>query len=311
MTDVKENQVPVDVQMKNVEETEKNVDELNYLNQIREILMKGDEKGDRTGTGTISYFGMQARYSLRNGTMPLLTTKRVAWKAIVEELLWFIRGETNSKTLSAKGVKIWDANGSREFLDQYGFKHREEGDLGPIYGFQWRHFGAEYEGPNADYTGKGVDQLAELIQQIKTTPDSRRLILCAWNVKDVPQMALPPCHTLCQFYVQNGRLSCQLYQRSGDMGLGVPFNIASYSLLTHMIAHVCGLEAGEFVHTLGDAHIYSNHVEALKEQLKREPRPFPKIRFVGDIKSIDDFTFDSIQLDAYNPYPPIKMAMAV
>ncbi|CAD5230642.1 unnamed protein product [Bursaphelenchus okinawaensis] len=290
---------------------DKNVDELNYLNQIREILFKGYEKGDRTGTGTISHFGMQARYSLRNGNMPLLTTKKVHWKAIVEELLWFIKGETNSKTLSAKGVKIWDANGSREFLDQYGFKHREVGDLGPIYGFQWRHFGAEYEGPDADYTGKGVDQLAELIEQIKITPDSRRLILCAWNVKDIPEMALPPCHTLCQFYVRDGLLSCQLYQRSGDMGLGVPFNIASYSLLTHMIAHVCGLEADEFVHTLGDAHIYSNHIEPLKEQLKREPRPFPKIKIDQNIKSIDDFTFESIQLEGYDPYPPIKMAMAV
>jgi len=288
-----------------------NTDELYYLDHVREIMKKGSVRTDRTGTGTISIFGMQSRYSLRDSTMPLLTTKRVFWKAIVEELLWFIRGETNSKSLSAKGVKIWDANGSREFLDANGFGSREEGDLGPVYGFQWRHFGAEYEGPNADYNGKGVDQLADLIHQIKTQPDSRRLILCAWNVKDVPIMALPPCHTLCQFYVNDGELSCQLYQRSGDMGLGVPFNIASYSLLTHMMAHVTGLKAGEFVHTLGDAHVYSNHVDALNQQLERTPRPFPKIRFVGDIKTIDDFTTESIQLEGYNPYPTIKMDMAV
>ncbi|KAI6175423.1 Thymidylate synthase [Aphelenchoides bicaudatus] len=288
-----------------------NTEELQYLDQIRKIMVEGSTRTDRTGTGTVSIFGMQSRYSLRDSTMPLLTTKRVFWKAIVEELLWFIRGETNSKTLSARGVKIWDANGAREFLDSNGFKDREEGDLGPVYGFQWRHFGAEYQGPNADYTNKGVDQLADLINRIKTQPDSRRLILCAWNVKDVPIMALPPCHTLCQFYVNNGELSCQLYQRSGDMGLGVPFNIASYSLLTHMIAHVTGLKAGEFVHTLGDAHIYTNHVDALKQQLEREPLLFPKIRFNGDIKTIDDFTAESIQLENYNPHPTIKMDMAV
>ncbi|KAI6223063.1 Thymidylate synthase [Aphelenchoides fujianensis] len=288
-----------------------NTDELKYLDQIREIFARGTLRADRTGTGTLSIFGMQQRYSLRDSTMPLLTTKKVFWKAIVEELLWFIRGETNSKTLSERGVRIWDANGSRAFLDASGFSDREEGDLGPVYGFQWRHFGAEYEGPFADYAGKGVDQLAELIERIKRDPDSRRLILCAWNVKDVPIMALPPCHTLCQFYVSNGELSCQLYQRSGDMGLGVPFNIASYSLLTHMIAYVCGLKAGEFVHTLGDAHIYTNHKEALEEQLKREPRSFPRIRFEGDIKTIDDFTADSIKLEGYDPHPAIKMQMAV
>ncbi|KAI6211662.1 Thymidylate synthase [Aphelenchoides besseyi] len=301
-----------------------NRDELKYLDQIREILAHGHQKSDRTGTGTLSIFGMQQRYSLRNATMPLLTTKKVFWKAIVEELLWFIRGETNSKSLSERGVKIWDANGSRKFLDSIGFPEREVGDLGPVYGFQWRHFGADYEGPFADYKNKGVDQLADLIERIKKDPDSRRLILCAWNVKgqlavhclgvsalDIPLMALPPCHTLCQFYVSNGELSCQLYQRSGDMGLGVPFNIASYSLLTHMIAHVCGLKAGEFIHTLGDAHIYVNHKDALEEQLTREPRPFPRISFCGDIQSIDDFTADSIVLEGYDPWPMIKMQMAV
>ncbi|KAL3104793.1 hypothetical protein niasHT_023992 [Heterodera trifolii] len=279
------------------ESKEVNSDEMNYLRQVGEILSRGTVRTDRTGTGTISMFGMQTRYSLRGGTIPLLTTKKVFWKGIVEELLWFIRGETNAKTLSSRGVKIWDANGSRAFLDSAGFTDREEGDLGPVYGFQWRHFGAEYRGTDADYTGKGTDQLAELIQDIRTDPNSRRHILCAWNVTDIPQMALPPCHTLCQFYVSDGELSCQLYQRSGDMGLGVPFNIASYSLLTQMIAHVTGLKGGEFVHTLGDAHIYLNHVESLKEQMDRTPKPFPRIVFKrpdgNPITSIDDFTSEN------------------
>ncbi|KAJ1346625.1 hypothetical protein KIN20_001490 [Parelaphostrongylus tenuis] len=254
---------------------------------------------------------MQSRYNLRNNVMPLLTTKRVYWKGIVEELLWFIRGDTDSKRLSAKNVKIWDANGSREFLDSMGFTDREVGDLGPVYGFQWRHFGAEYKGPDANYDGKGVDQLAQVIQQIRTTPDSRRIILSAWNVSDLKIMALPPCHTLCQFYVNDQELSCQLYQRSGDMGLGVPFNIASYSLLTHMIAHVCGLKAGDFVHTLGDAHIYVNHIDALKIQLERAPTAFPTIEFGEGIREIDDFTSDKIFLKNYNPQGTIKMDMAV
>ena len=288
-----------------------NLDEKKYLDQIREILKNGKIRGDRTGTGTISIFGMQSRYNLRNDTIPLITTKRVFWRAIVEELLWFIRGETNSKTLSEKGVKIWDANGSRKFLDANGFNDREEGDLGPVYGFQWRHFGAEYKDFKTDYSGQGVDQLAQIIEQIKTDPESRRIILSAWNVKDLNKMALPPCHTICQFYVVDGELSCQLYQRSGDMGLGVPFNIASYALLTHILAKLTGLTAGDFVHTLGDAHVYSNHVDALQIQLKREPRPFPKIRFIGSFKRIEDIKLESIVLEGYNPHLPIKMEMSV
>ncbi|KAF5919196.1 hypothetical protein HPG69_003836, partial [Diceros bicornis minor] len=205
--------------------------ELQYLGQVEHILRCGFRKDDRTGTGTLSVFGLQARYNLRD-EFPLLTTKRVFWKGVLEELLWFIKGSTNANELSSKGVKIWDANGSRDFLDSLGFSTREEGDLGPVYGFQWRHFGAEY---------KDMDS-------------------------DLPLMALPPCHALCQFYVVNGELSCQLYQRSGDMGLGVPFNIASYALLTYMIAHITGLKPGDFVHTLGDAHIYLNHVDPLKMQ---------------------------------------------
>nr|XP_021135825.1 thymidylate synthase [Columba livia] len=242
---------------------------------------------------------------------PLLTTKRVFWKGVLEELLWFIKGSTNAKELSAKGVKIWDANGSREFLDKQGFSSREEGDLGPVYGFQWRHFGAEYKDMHTDYSNQGVDQLQKVIETIKTNPDDRRIIMCAWNPKDISLMALPPCHALCQFYVVNGELSCQLYQRSGDMGLGVPFNIASYSLLTYMIAHVTGLKPGEFIHTLGDAHVYLNHVEPLKVQLQREPRPFPKLRILRKVEDISDFKAEDFQIEDYNPHPPIKMEMAV
>ncbi|KHN73558.1 Thymidylate synthase [Toxocara canis] len=288
-----------------------NEDELKYLRQIRQIIEEGDTVIDRTGVGTRSIFGLHSTYSLRNGVIPLLTTKRVYWKGVVEELLWFIRGDTDAKRLSVKNVKIWDANGSREFLDGRGFTDRPEGDLGPIYGFQWRHFGAEYRGTEADYSGEGVDQLSDVIQQIKNNPNSRRIILNAWNVKDLSQMALPPCHTLAQFAVRNGELSCQMYQRSGDMGLGVPFNLASYGLLTHMIAHVCGLKTGFLHHVLGDAHVYLNHIGALNQQLTRQPRPFPTVRFEGKIEFIDDFTTESIILEGYRPMASIKMDMAV
>lgn len=286
-------------------------DEYQYIDELRRIMRYGNEKGDRTGVGTKSVFGTQCRYSLRDNTLPLLTTKRVFWKGILHELLWFIAGSTNAKELSAKGVKIWDANGSREFLDKQGLTGREEGDLGPVYGFQWRHFGAEYKDMHADYSGMGVDQLADVIHRIKTNPNDRRIILCAWNPKDLPQMALPPCHAFVQFYVANGELSCQLYQRSADMGLGVPFNIASYAMLTHMIAHVTGLKAGDFVHTMGDAHVYLNHIEPLQEQLSREPRPFPKLNINRKVDTIDDFKFEDFQVQDYNPHPKIAMAMAV
>ena len=201
----------------------------------------GNKREDRTGTGTLSLFGAQMRFSLRDGVFPLLTTKKVFYRGIAEELFWFIRGSTNAKELQEKNVRIWDGNSSREFLDSCGFTNREEGDLGPVYGFQWRHFGAEYVDMHADYEGKGVDQLSEVINRIKTKPSDRRIIMCAWNPADLNKMALPPCHCLVQFYVADGELSCQLYQRSADMGLGVPFNIASYALLTAMIAHVCDL----------------------------------------------------------------------
>ncbi|KAM9417763.1 thymidylate synthase [Salvelinus alpinus] len=285
-------------------------DERGYLNQCEYILQHGHRKGDRTGTGVISVFGSQTRYSLRD-QFPLLTTKRVFWKGILEELLWFIKGSTNAKELTEKGVKIWDANGSRQFLDKMGFTDREEGDLGPVYGFQWRHYGAEYSDMHKDYTGEGVDQLQKVIDTIKTNPEDRRIIMCAWNPKDLPQMALPPCHALCQFYVIDGELSCQLYQRSGDMGLGVPFNIASYALLTYMIAHITGLKPGDFVHTLGDAHIYSNHIEPLKVQLQREIRPFPKLKLLRTVEKIDDFRAEDFEIVDYKPHPTIKMQMAV
>ncbi|XP_077884013.1 thymidylate synthase-like [Ictidomys tridecemlineatus] len=220
-------------------------------------------------------------------------------------------GSTNAKELSSKGVKIWDANGSQGFLDGLGLSTRQEGDLGPVYGFQWRHFGAEYKDMDSDYSGQGVDQLQKVLDTIKTNPDDRRIIMCAWNPKDLPLMALPPCHALCQFYVVNGELSCQLYQRSGDMGLGMPFNIASYSLLTYMIAHITGLQPGDFVHTLGDAHIYLNHIEPLKIQLQREPRPFPKLKILRKVEKIDDFKVEDFQIEGYNPHPTIKIEMAV
>ncbi|XP_035666882.1 thymidylate synthase-like [Branchiostoma floridae] len=285
-------------------------DEYQYLDLVRHILDCGQRKDDRTGTGTLSVFGAQCRYSLR-GQFPLLTTKRVFWRGVAEELLWFVRGCTDGKELSDKKVHIWDANGSRDFLDKRGLSHYEEGDLGPVYGFQWRHFGAEYKDRYTDYTGQGVDQLAQVIHTIKTDPDNRRIIMSAWNPPDLPKMALPPCHAFVQFYVCNGELSCQLYQRSGDTGLGVPFNIASYSLLTYMIAHITGLKPGDFVHTLGDAHVYVNHVDALKEQLKREPRPFPTLNIKRQVENIDDFKMEDFEIVGYKPHPKISMEMAV
>lgn len=286
-------------------------DEYQYLDLVNEIIRTGVRKGDRTGVGTISKFGAQMRFDLKNDVFPLLTTKRVFWKGVVEELLWFIKGDTNASNLSKKGVKIWDANGSRQFLDSRGLNHREENDLGPVYGFQWRHFGAKYVDMHTDYTGQGVDQLAQVIHTLKTNPNDRRIIMSAWNPCDLGQMSLPPCHLFCQFYVANDELSCLMYQRSCDMGLGVPFNIASYALLTRMIAHVCNLRPGEFIHTLGDAHVYTNHVEALTEQLKRDPRPFPKLYIKRSIDNIDDFTLEDFDLQGYNPHSAIKMEMAV
>ncbi|CAD7935025.1 unnamed protein product [Amoebophrya sp. A120] len=288
-------------------------EELQYLDMIKDIVESGDFQEDRTGVGTYSKFGCQMRFSLRDGVFPLLTTKRVFWRGVLEELLWFLRGDTNGNHLSEKGIKIWDGNGSREFLDKRGLGHREVGDLGPVYGFQWRHFGAEYKDMHTDYAGKGVDQVAELIKTLKTNPADRRMIITAWNPAALHEMALPPCHMFAQFYVSKGdELSCLLYQRSCDMGLGVPFNIASYAALTYMIAQVTGLKPGEFVHSMGNTHVYSNHVEPLmKQQVDRLPRPFPLLKLNPDVKEIDDFKFEDFTIVGYNPHPKVAMEMAV
>ena len=261
-----------------------------YLDLLEHVLSNGTEKHDRTGTGTISVFGYQVRFNLEEG-FPLLTTKKLHLRSIIYELLWFLKGDTNVKYLHDNKVTIWD-----EWA-------REDGSLGPIYGKQWRSWGCG--------EGKEVDQIANLIEQIKTNPDSRRLLVSAWNVGEVEQMALPPCHIIFQFYVADGRLSCQLYQRSADIFLGVPFNIASYSLLTMMIAQVCGLKPGDFVHTLGDAHIYLNHIEQCRLQLTREPRQLPTMRINPERKGINDFVFEDFTLENYDPHPHIKGEVSV
>ncbi|KAE9371472.1 thymidylate synthase [Stipitochalara longipes BDJ] len=302
-------------------------EEHQYLDLIRDILETGEHRPDRTGTGTRSLFAprpLKFELSSPTGTpiLPLLTTKRVFLRAVIGELLWFVSGSTSSLPLAAAGIKIWDGNGSREYLDSVGLSHRAVGDLGPVYGFQWRHFGAEYVDAEADYTGKGVDQLAEVIHKLKNNPYDRRIILSAWNPKDLKLMALPPCHMFAQFYVSfpksekgeksQGKLHCQLYQRSCDMGLGVPFNIASYALLTHMLAHVCDLIPGTFTHTMGDAHVYLDHVDALKIQLTREPKPFPELEIVREKGgSIDGWKVEDFVVKGYDPHKGIAMKMSV
>jgi thymidylate synthase len=261
-----------------------------YLDLLRYVLEHGAGKSDRTGTGTRSVFGWQMRFDLGAG-FPLVTTKKLHLKSIVHELIWFLRGDTNIGYLKDHGVGIWD-----EWADA-------NGDLGPVYGRQWRAW------PTAD--GRVVDQLAWVIEEIKRNPDSRRLIVSAWNVGELPKMALQPCHVLFQFYVANGKLSCQLYQRSGDIFLGVPFNIASYALLTHMVAQVCGLGVGDFVHTLGDAHLYNNHVEQARLQLSREPRALPQLRLNPEVRSIFDFCYEDVMVEGYEPHPAIKAPVAV
>ncbi|XP_067634543.1 thymidylate synthase [Eurosta solidaginis] len=296
--------------VKENEYADENKDEQQYLDLIQTIISIGVDRADRTGVGTRSIFGAQMRFNLRN-SFPLLTTKRVFWRAVAEELLWFVQGQTDAKLLQEKNIHIWDGNSSREFLDKCGFCEREEGDLGPVYGFQWRHFGAKYRTCKDSYKCEGIDQLQQVIDTIRNNPNDRRIIMSAWNPVDIPQMALPPCHCLAQFYVAKGELSCQLYQRSADMGLGVPFNIASYALLTYMIAHVTGLCPGDLVHTLGDTHVYNSHIEPLKEQLTRKPRTFPKLIIRRNVKNIDDFIFDDFEIVGYKPYPKIDMEMAV
>ena len=261
-----------------------------YLTLMKKILDEGVSKEDRTGTGTTSLFGYQMRFNLNEG-FPLLTPKKVHLKSIIYELLWFLRGDSNIKYLKEHGVSIWD-----EWAD-------EEGNLGPVYGAQWRHWRCE--------DGTEIDQIANLMNQLRNNPDSRRLIVSAWNVAQVDKMALPPCHSLFQFYVVNNKLSCQLYQRSADLFLGVPFNIASYALLTMMIAKVCGFELGDFVHTFGDVHIYNNHREQVALQLTREPRELPKMIIHGNQRDIFDFKYEDFELVGYNPYPAIKAPVAV
>ena len=301
---------------------------IQYLQLLRQVLDEGKFKPDRTGTGTYSIFGAQKRFSLQTG-FPVLTTKKLHLRSIIYELLWFLRGERNIRYLQENKVTIWD-----EWAD-------ENGDLGPVYGKQWRHWVKTHSrprrspgpaetqpslfdssestesasvtpiGPRLRKSKYGIDQIAKVIEEIKNNPDSRRLIVSAWNVADIDSMALPPCHALFQFYVSEGELSCQLYQRSADIFLGVPFNIASYALLTLMVAQVCDLRPGEFIHTFGDLHLYSNHVEQAREQLTREPRPQPQMKLNPDVKRIDDFKFEDFQLVGYDPHPAIKAPIAV
>ena len=261
-----------------------------YLDLMQHVLGHGHRKTDRTGTGTVSVFGHQMRFDLNAG-FPLVTTKKCHLKSIIHELLWFLKGDTNIQYLKENGVKIWD-----EWADA-------NGNLGPVYGYQWRSW------PTPD--GGHIDQISKVIEQIKRTPDSRRLIVSAWNVADVDKMKLPPCHAFFQFYVADGKLSCQLYQRSADIFLGVPFNIASYALLTLMVAQVCGLKPGDFVHTLGDAHLYLNHLDQAREQLSREPRPLPAMKLNPAVQNIFDFRYEDFTLEGYDPHPAIKAPVAV
>ncbi|MFN4233909.1 MAG: thymidylate synthase [Bacteroidia bacterium] len=261
-----------------------------YHDLMRHVLENGVVKTDRTGTGTISVFGYQMRFNLEEG-FPLVTTKKLHVRSIIHELLWFLKGDTNIKYLKENGVSIWD-----EWAD-------ENGELGPIYGYQWRSW------PTAD--GRHIDQISQVIEQIKKNPDSRRMIVSAWNVGEIDNMKLPPCHAFFQFYVANGKLSCQLYQRSADIFLGVPFNIASYALLTMMVAQVCNLKPGEFIHTFGDAHIYSNHIEQVKLQLSRECRKLPIMKLNPEVKNIFDFKYEDFTLEGYDPHPHIKAEVAV
>lgn len=286
-------------------------DEYQYLNLIHEILQNNQKQPGRNGD-TFSVFGAAMVFSIDQGIIPILTTKQMAWKTCLKELLWFIQGKTDNRLLKEVGVHIWDGNASRDFLDSRGLTSNEEDDLGPIYGHQWRHFNAKYENHETDYTGQGVDQLAYIIKCLKDPVErfSRRLVMSAWNPCQLDEMALPPCHVLCQFNVnKNNRLSCALYQRSGDIGLGVPFNIASYSFLTHLLAKHCGLIPHEFVYYLGNAHIYDDHVEALKPQLLRRPLPFPRVEISVLRDDINSYTVDDFKIVGYQSYDPISMKM--
>jgi thymidylate synthase len=293
----------------------KNNEEYQYIDLIQKILQAGDKREGRNGI-TYSIFGTQMRFSLKNGVIPFITSKRLAWKTCLKELLWFIKGDTDNRNLKKENVRIWNGNGSKEFLESRELDY-EEDDLGPVYGFQWRNFNGSYRSRD-DYDSSGIDQLKEIIMSLKGDPQakegkySRRLILTAWNPCQIDKMALPPCHMFCQFYVNSkDELSCSMYQRSGDVGLGVPFNIASYSFLTHLLAHHCGLKPGEFIHTIGDTHIYDDHIEPLKEQITREPYMFPSLNIIYVRENIEDYVVDDFQISNYVYHKKVEMKMRV
>lgn len=284
--------------------------EKQYLNLIKNVISNGSITPSRNGN-TVNTIGTMSKYSLENNTIPILTTKKVAWKTCLKELIWFVRGDTNNELLRQQNVKIWNGNSTREFLDSRGLPNYDVNELGPIYGYQWRNWNAPYLGKDVNHRDKGIDQLSGIINSLKhpTERYSRRLILSSWNVEQLDQMALPPCHVLSQYHVlDDDKLYCTLYQRSGDVGLGVPFNIASYAFLTHMIADVCNLKATELTHYIGNAHIYESHIEPLKQQIEREPYEFPKLQ-LNSKTSIDNFTVDDFKLINYNYHPTIKMNM--
>ena len=288
-------------------------EEYQYINLLRDIINHGTMQKGRNGN-VLTTFGSAMHFSLENNSIPILTTKRTAWKTCIKELLWFVQGKTDNKSLTDQNVHIWDGNSSREFLDSRGLTHYEEGDLGPIYGFQWRNFNAEYRGPNEDYSENGVDQLNEVIKMLKDPSQrtSRRMIVSAWNPCQINDMALPPCHIMFQFNVIDGdKLSCSLYQRSVDTALGQPFNICSYATLTHLIAHHCGLVPYEFVYYMGNCHIYEEHIEPMKMQIERQPYSFPKIEILNKYENINDYTINDFKITDYNHHETIKMKMVV
>ena len=286
--------------------------EIAYLKLVKNIINKGAKEMGRNGT-TYTTIGETLKFNLNDNKIPLMTTKKLAWKTCLRELLWFIKGNTNNNYLKAQGVNIWNGNSTREFLDSRGLSNLSEGDLGPIYGHQWRHYNAEYESSSTDYLYKGIDQLQNVINEIeivkKTGINSRRIIMSAWNPEQIDQMALPPCHVLSQYHVINNKLSCTLYQRSGDVGLGIPFNIASYSFLTHLLAHHCGMEAGEFTHFIGNCHIYDDHIEMLEKQIERNPYECPTISLINKHNNINLYTEKDFLIKNYKYHDKINMNM--
>lgn len=290
---------------------ERNIEEEHYLNVLKDIYMNGDKRKTRNSV-TKSKFGVRMVFNLRNGRIPILTTKKMAIKTVIRELLWFISGKTDNEILKNQGVHIWDGNSSKEYLDSIGLSDREENDVGPVYGFQWRHWGAKYKTCKDNYDDQGIDQLQECIESIKNTPYSRRMVVSAWNVSNIREMALPPCHAFFQWYVSSSNeLSLQLYQRSGDMFLGVPFNIMSYSLLIYMVAHLTNKKPGKFIHIIGDAHVYDNHYDAIEEQIKRKPYLFPNIEIKTIVEDIDSFKLEDIEIKNYCCHDKISASMTV